>query len=456
MKCNQRFFGQEHFEAGTVERAFCSRLRAFKPLMAQYEFALRDHLPPLPHDVGGLVQVKFNGMLSLLLWDEPRGGFVAWNPRGRCYYSLPPSKAHPVTAYFNRHFSALRDHVFIGETYVVRLIQGRSYMTPFNRSMSIIKNPRSLHDLQRIRLAVFDYAQVTDATTFTRPQPQYLDRFSYLREVLQIPVGCDAGVVHLPDCLDAEGSFAEHADALQRFWDAFIRIRGFEGLVLHTTRGDEYKLKFRDTLDVVILAFRLTGASRPVCAACGVKFDVLWLRKAAQDGLIKRSDYFDGRGRLLRDPTHAWIRDPALSTCPICDASLTRTAGPKLGAKIALMTSAGEFVDVADGAQFSPLSPLLNRITPLYEADGYLWVHPDVVIEVSYQELYVNSPRPLYRYEDGHYVRVGTMNAVSLRPYKPQLREDKTVTPMDLRLDQVAYLVQRVRRIAEGGGPLTE
>ncbi len=453
MKCNQRFFGQEHFTAGTVERAFCSRLRTLKPMMAQYEFALRDHLPPLPRDVGGLVQVKFNGMLSLLLWDERREGFVAWNPRGRCYYSLPDMKAHPVTEYFNHHFSTLRDHVFIGETYVVRLIQGQSYMTPFNRSMSIIKNPQSLHDLQRIRLAVFDYAQRTDATTFTRPQPQYLDRFSYLREILQIPVGCDTGVVHLPNFLEAEGSFAAQTHAIQQFWDTFIRTRGFEGLVLHTTRGDEYKLKFRDTLDVVILAFRMTSDSRPTCDACSVKFDVFWLRKAAQDGLVRRSDWFDRRGRLLRDPTHSWIRDPALSTCPICGASLTRTAGPKLGAKIALMTPAGEFVDVADGAQFSPLSPLLNRITPLYEADGYLWVHPNVVIEVSYQQLYLNSPRPLYRYEEGHYIRVGTLNAVSLRPYKPQLREDKTVNPMDLRLDQVAYLAKRVRQIAEGVEP---
>lgn len=48
MRCNQRFFGQEHFEKGTAERDFCRSLGALKPAMSQYGFAMRDRLPPLP------------------------------------------------------------------------------------------------------------------------------------------------------------------------------------------------------------------------------------------------------------------------------------------------------------------------------------------------------------------------------------------------------------------------
>ena len=74
---------------------------------------------------------------------------------------------------------------------------------------------------------------------------------------------------------------------------------------------------------------------------------------------------------------------------------------------------------------------------------------PEVLIEVSYQDLYVDRPRPVYRYTGGRYVERGTVNAVSLRPYGPRLREDKAVNPTDLRLDQLSYYVDRVKRIRE-------
>jgi hypothetical protein len=138
-----------------------------------------------------------------------------------------------------------------------------------------------------------------------------------------------------------------------------------------------------------------------------------------------------------------------MTSCPVCGVPLTKTAGPNYGAKIALMTSDGNFLDIADGAQFSSMSPILDLVEPLYEADGYLWVRPEVVIEVSYQQLYLDRPRPIYKFEDDRYTRVGTKNAVSLRPYRARLREDKTVNPRDLRLEQVSYFVNRVRRIKE-------
>ncbi len=61
----------------------------------------------------------------------------------------------------------------------------------------------------------------------------------------------------------------------------------------------------------------------------------------------------------------------------------------------------------------------------------------------------MDSPRPVYRFEKGRYWRIGTEQAVSLRPYGPQIREDKTVNPRDLRLEQVSYFVGRVKRIQE-------
>ena len=76
MQCNQRFFGQEHYERGTPERDWAEGLRALKPAMMAYGFAFRDQLPDLPPDTGGIVQVKYNGMLTVVLWDEQRQRFV--------------------------------------------------------------------------------------------------------------------------------------------------------------------------------------------------------------------------------------------------------------------------------------------------------------------------------------------------------------------------------------------
>ncbi len=447
MRCNQKFFGQGLFEKGTAEREFCEKLGALKPAMAQYEFALKDRVPQLPADQHGILQVKYNGMLSTVVWDEKRAGFVAWSTRGRCYYSLDETRKHPVTEYFNQHFIKARATVFVGETYVARTVSEKNYMTEFNKSMSIIKNPQSPRDVARIRLAVFDYAETTRNGEFHRPVPAYTDRFTKLKRDFQFPIGCDSNVVHLPDYFQTKESFHEaHAD-IQAFWDEFITDRGFEGLVMHTNDGKSYKIKFRDTLDAAIIAFRKAGRGRPVCNQCGAKFDSFWLRKLANDGIVEKAMWFDPDGRLINGKNDVWSKD--LSSCPICSGPILNTAGPILGAKIALMTPEGSFMDIADGVQFSPLSPILDLVHPLYEADGYLWVKPEIVVEVSYQDLYLDRLRPIYRHEKNCYTKVGEKRAVSLRPYRPRLREDKTVTPRDLRLEQLNYFVNRIQRIRD-------
>jgi hypothetical protein len=113
------------------------------------------------------------------------------------------------------------------------------------------------------------------------------------------------------------------------------------------------------------------------------------------------------------------------------------------------MTPDGGFVDMADGAQISSISPILDLVEPLYEDGGYLWVKPEVVVEVSYQgdQLYVDRERPVYQFNGNRYIRVGTVKATSLRPYRVRLREDKTVNPQDLRLEQLSYFVDKIKEI---------
>ena len=436
MRCNQRFFGQEHFENGTPQREFATSLSRHKPLMLQYGFAEKDKVPELPSDAIGVVQVKYNGMLSILIWDEARQGFVAWNPRGRIYYSLDDHRKHPVTEFLNKRFIERKDTVFIGETYVVRDIGGKSYMTEFNKSMSIIKNPMTPNDVQRIRLAIFDYRSAGEAQT-NAPE-NYLNRLSSLVKDFQFPTGCDSGAVHVADFLAVDKSFKESQSEVQSFWDEYIGKRGFEGLVMHTTNGERFKIKFRDTLDAVIIAFRMMEGRRRVCEKCGTRFDAFWLRKLVKDGKTSRTQWFDGA--RLKSTENLW-------NCPFCGGELIKGDGPIFGAKIALMTPEGKFVDVADGAQLSDRSLMLDLFEPLYESDGYLWVKPQVVIEVVYQDLYIDRARPLYSFDGERYCREGEVTAFSLRPYRPRYREDKTVNPLDLRLEQVSHLSSRVKGI---------
>jgi hypothetical protein len=442
MQCNQRFFGQEHFERGTPEREWCERLRILKPAMAAYEFAVKDHLPGMPSDIGGMVQIKYNGMLTVVLWDEKRKGFVAWSPRGRCYLSLGDDRRYPVTEYFNQTAEFFKDFVFAGETHVIRESKGKKYMTEFNKSMSIIKNPKTKSAVERIQLAVFDYRQRRADEDFLEREPQYLGRFAVLRDQFRFPIGVDNGPVHLPDYLVVEGDFQSSYSQLQAFWGEYITERGFEGFVMHTRRNEEYKIKFRDTLDVAIIGFRKEkkGDSRPLCPSCGAQFDLFGLIQLVRKGKLHQREWFNQKRRQIKFFT---VGDP----CPLCGATTTSSSGPVLGARIALMTPGGDFVAIADGVQLSPLCPILWQIEYLYEDEGYLWVKPEVVIEVSYQDLYVDRMRPVYRFENNRYQRVGETKAVCFRPYFRGIREDKSVNPRDLRLEQVSYLVNRIERI---------
>jgi hypothetical protein len=325
MRCNQKFFGQEHFERGSPERDWCDRLGALKPAMAAYDFAIRDRLPGLPADTGGMVQTKYNGMLTVVLWDEKRGGFVAWSPRGRCYYSLD-DRRHPVTDYFNARPERFKDLALIGETHVVREDNGRKYMTEFSRSMSIIKNPNSRGDVERTQLAVFDYRALTSQGGFSEREPRYLDRFATMKDAFSIAAGVDADQVHLPDHLEVADDFESSRVSIQAFWNEYITERGFEGLVIHTDTDQEYKVKFRDTLDVAIIAFRIGEGNSPSCPSCGAHFDQIRLIQLVRQGRLAREKWFGRGGRQTRSATPG-------QPCPLCGTPTVSGPGASPGRK---------------------------------------------------------------------------------------------------------------------------
>jgi hypothetical protein len=451
VKLNQKFFGQEHFEKQTLKREFCEALFKVKPRMLQYGFSEKDKIPSLPNDRCGVVQVKYNGMFSVIIWNADKQRFVAWSPRGRCYFSHGPNKEHPVIKYFDDNLQDYKEIAFIGETHVVRMIQNKAYMSEFNKSMSIIKNPKSIQDVKRIRLALFDYATVNESGDLTRIGSP-LERFTNLCRDYKFPNGCDNGIVHLTDHLVFTDEVGKQQNKVQSFWNEYISKRGFEGLVLSLDDGFVYKLKYRDTLDVVIIAFRIPQRSkkiRPVCNRCGVKFDSIWLKKLVREGVIKKDDWFKDIIKLKKG-TGTWeMYSKDIDNCPLCGGNISYTDGPILGAKIALMTENGSFIDIADGAQIPPSSPILDLIEPLYEDKGYLWVKPQIVIEVSYQDLYVERLRPLLMFKEGIYKRISDIECVSLRPYGVKHRTDKTVNPVDLRLEQISYFVNKRKRIQQ-------
>ncbi len=439
MQCNERFFGQRHFDAGIPVRAWCDRLRRLKPHMCNGGFALRDRLPALPDHAGGLAQVKYNGMLGVAMWDEEKDRFVVWNHQGRWYFSLDDDHLHPVTAWLDARADSLRHLILLGETHVVSPgDDGLNYMTPFNHSMSLIKNPRTRADVERIRLAVFDY-RLRNAEGEIAPESTHVERFQALKRMKQFGVGVDGDCVHLVSHEDVDDSFEQERSRLQALWDAQIGARGFEGLVLHAEDGPSYKIKYRDTLDAAIIAFREVYGG-VVCTGCAASFDLLGVIEQVKAGRLAKEAWFDERSRLMRQVQ-------AGDACPMCGVKTER--GPKalMGAKFALMRPDGLLVDIADGAQLSKTSPLLWEVEPLYSADGYRWVRPTQVIEMSYQDVYADRTRPLYRFEAGRYAHAGQMRAVSLRPYGAKPRPDKRVNPDDLRLEQLHPLDDRLQRI---------
>jgi len=449
MKLNQKFFGQEHFERGTPEREFCGSLFSIKPGMMQSGFSDRDILPDIKVNQLKLVQVKYNGMLSVIKWNDEKNRFVAWSLNGRIYFSLDMNRQHPVTEFFDKNLSKYKNKAFIGETYVTRIINAKAHMTEFNKSMSIIKNPSSNGDVDRIRIALFDYADVSGEYELIR-EGTPLERFVYLKKNFGFASSSDSGVVHLADHLDFSEKTKGTQEYVQSFWNEYIKERGFEGLVLYLDDGKRYKLKYRDSLDAVVIAYRILERSkkmRPICDDCGAKFDALWMKKMAREGTIEETDWFD-RGIRLKQGTGAWdMYAKGLVECPLCKGHISYTDGPILGAKIALMNENDLFIDIADGSQIPPSSEILDLVEPLYEENGYLWVKPQTVIEVSYQDLYLERMRPVLQFDGMRYKQVGEIEAVSLRPYGVKYRPDKGVNRIDLRLEQISYFVERSNRI---------
>ena len=171
------------------------------------------------------------------------------------------------------------------------------------------------------------------------------------------------------------------------------------------------------------------------------------MKKLARNGRIKEEDWFRDIIRL-KNGTGTWdLYASGLKSCPLCNGSISYTDGPILGAKIALMAKNGEFIDIADGSQIPVSSPILDMIETLYEADGYLWVRPEVVIEVAYQDLYIDRMRPVLSFDGLTYKQEGEIEAVSLRPYGVTHRPDKTANPIDLRLEQISHFVERSKMI---------
>lgn len=158
--------------------------------MQQYGFSDRDQVPDLPDNRSGIVQVKYNGMLAVILWDDELERFVGWSRNGRRYYSLHMNKEHPVTKIFDNSFLKYKETAFIGETYAVRMIREKAYMTEFNKSMCLIKSSKSPTEVERIRLALFDYAMRSENNELAiTGNPR--KRFITLRNDFDIPKNSD-------------------------------------------------------------------------------------------------------------------------------------------------------------------------------------------------------------------------------------------------------------------------
>lgn len=438
MKLNDQFFGHDHF-AGDATRKWSESLQKLKPKLTQNAFAIEDALPQALPTAETLSLIKYDGMLGVAFYDPRFEGFAVWSYYGRVYYSAP-ERPHPVTEFFNQR-TELQDYVFLGETYVMTQQNGFTVMTPFSEATSILKNPQSREDVQRIRFAVFDVMKrqeaipIVDSLVPQLENDPYCARFERLRQ-LSLPIGVDSkGSVHLPDYLQVVNAAAERAQ-LQAFWNTFIRHRGFEGLVLRTpTKG--FKLKFLATLDVVIVALKkLARHDQPACSQCMEKLDAkVGLKKLARQGRI---------------PAGAQVTkgDP----CPMCGTPTTGMVGC---VTVALMTADEQYIFIGDVSKLPDHEAItyIERLHPVAEDANYVYVKPELVIEVSYSGLHLDRLRPVYQFEEGEYQPQGKMNAVTMRfPDFVREREDKGVNSDDLRLNQVSYYQRRAQHLI----PVTE
>lgn len=323
------------------------------------------------------VSRKMDGEFTALSFVD--GEAICLNPGGTVRVNLPwlQEAAQLLAA------AGVRQALIMGEMYVAPEGERRPRV---HDVVHIARQPRSEKELERLQFAAFDLAQLND-----QAPP---DTFDACWQLLNTWFG-GGKLVH-----PVETQPATDAGGIDKIFSQWVEKEGAEGIVARSDTAGMYKIKPRHNLDAAVIGFTEASDDRQ-----GLLHDLL-LAVARSDGSLHVLSRVGGG--FTDDQRRDFLSD---------------------------------LKDMKVGSEYTEVNS---------DHVAYQMVQPEWVIEVSYLDLVSQTTRgaPVNRMVLSYDKSEPTYRVVRRLPLasviSPQFirrREDKRVTPSDVRIDQVAQMV---------------
>ena len=365
------------------------------PLVQNYKRQIASRMYPLGKEdihrkvpeADYLVSLKIDGEFTGLVYRD--GEILSLNPGGTVRLGLPWQQEAKRLI----EAAGFRQAMIAGELYVTNSDQRRPRV---HDVVSVVRQPDSVGDLERVKFAVFDIIQLNEEAL---DQP-YTENWKTIERVFGSGQHCHpVKTVAMKGFRDVQGQFTK-----------WVEADGAEGVVVRSDSAGNFKIKPRHNLDAVVIGFTESSEERQ-----GMLHDIL-LGLARHDGSIQVlgrvgggfSD--DDRRKMLSD-----LKDIIVDS---------------------------EYAEVNS------------------DHVAYQMVEPRWVVEISCLDLIAQNTRggPINRMvlhwstEENQYKVVRRMPLVSvISPQFIRLREDKTWNPSDVRISQVTDLVPVAKSQVDAG-----
>lgn len=358
--------------------AWVPQVQNYKRQIASRMFPLgKDDISRKVPDAEYLISRKIDGEFTALIYED--GEVISANPGGTVRVGLP----WQLEARNQMEAAGIEQAMIAGELYVTNNENRRPRV---HDVVSVVRQPKSQADLQRIRFAVFDLIQI-DGELLEQP---YSENWKRIESIFG-----GGEMVHPVETVRLKG----HRE-IERQFKKWVEEEGAEGIVIRSDSAGNFKAKPRHTLDAVVIGFTESTDDRQ-----GMLHDLL-LGLARRDGSI-----------------HV----------------LGRVGGGFSDEERRTMLS-----DLNDRVVESEYAEVNS------DHVAYQMVVPKWVLEISCLDLIAQNTRggPVNRMVlkwdkgENRYTVVRRMPLVSvISPQFIRVRDDKTLDPTDVRISQVTDLV---------------
>lgn len=334
---------------------------SWKKYVNFHQYSYKDFISEFSNISNTYFIEKFDGMLGALIFDHKQEPFFQTTFEGRIEGDIPVLYEYKILL----KSLGIKNAVIIGELIAIK----NGKILPFNEIVSVVKMNREPQNKPLIYHAIYDIWEID--------KKNYKGNFNESVKFLNSLKFRKRKNIIIPKF--GKGDINSFIDLYNRTYET----SGFDGVVARDIKGRNYKIKFTNTLDLLVIGAGNTEMKN-------------W-PKGQISYLI--TSFLDKDG-------------------------LYRTSS-KIGT----------------GFDETIRTNLFNSIqkNKLYEKNGNLYVPPkrEFIIEVKFFR-YRITETPTYKYQNGIYNFVGNKDSITLsHPVFVRFRPDKNINKNDLRLEQI-------------------